>query len=110
MSTTTTTGAWVAGYNQRGYLPELDELPAFATRDAAWTWLVDEMRRYADQEDESVDDVDAYQMRSVVDSTVADASTDRSKPGDWSCWIEDQQGYQVVFWLRFDVDATPDED
>lgn len=118
---------WTTGRNIAGYLPESD--PTYhGTREEAASALAEEMREYADRDDEITwetlpsdeetarangyavtddgidygDDVPA--MRATVDSILADDGPDRpgedSAARDWDAWIEDGRGRRIVFWLH----------
>jgi hypothetical protein len=111
-------GAWVIGHNIAGYLPESDTF-AYATRREAVDALAEEMRRYADEDDENTldsvtdgdgrvfTDEEAPAMRATVDSVLADDGPETTS-GDWSSWIEDGSGCRIAFWLTWELTRFPD--
>jgi serine/threonine protein phosphatase PrpC len=118
-------GAWVIGHNMfgrsRSTLSEFDT-PAYATWNEAADALANDMREYADSNDEANDamaeedwtDEDYGSMRATVDAILHDFSIERSHNiwygKDWSCWVADSGDSRVVFWLHWSDDRESDED
>jgi hypothetical protein len=113
---------WHIGHNIAGYLPESD-VSCFLDRSEAAEALDDEMRDYADRDDddawEALADVpvsdyptdeegnpdygdDTPSMLATVAAILTDDGPERWAAvdnGEWSGWAEDGSGRHVVFWL-----------
>ena len=109
---------WHIGHNLAGYLPESD-VSCFASRGEAASALADEMRDYADTDDDITWDVlsdvpvsdyprdengdpdygdDAPTMLATVGAILTDDGPDTVE-GDWSAYAEDGRGRRISFWL-----------
>lgn len=109
-------GAWVAGHNLAGYLPESDTV-AYETWKDAVAGMVADAQDYADRDDDHNDDMadetwtdeDYGSMRAEVDSTLADdGPRDEGKP--FEMCITDNDGRHIVFWVQFEITRNADEE
>lgn len=109
-------GAWVAGHNLPGYLPESD-IVAVATWKEGVAAMVADAQHYADTDDEANDamaesdwaDEDYGSMRATVDSILADdGPTVVDQP--FTMCIKDNDGRTIAFWVVWESGATPDEE
>lgn len=94
---------WIAGHNDPGYSPDPDSVVAFATQDAARSYVADEIERLADGLD-----ADAYTIDEpdeLADSARADAenvrgNADQDFSDEFSIQVEDGRSLPTVFWVQ----------
>lgn len=109
-------GAWIVGHNLSGYMPESDTY-AFADYSEALSSLVEEMRCYADQDDDAAFDAlpedaaddDQPAMLAQVEAIVTDEIKPGHLSGDIGFTVEDNAGRPISFWLQWSADANADE-
>jgi hypothetical protein len=110
-------GAWIVGHNLAGYTPESDVL-AFSDYTEALSALVEEMRYYADADDDNAFDslpADAFDddqpaMLAQVEAIVRDEIKPGHLTGDVGFILEDNQGRNISFWLQWSADDSADEE
>lgn len=109
-------GAWIVGHNLAGYMPESDVL-AFDDYAEALNALVEEMRYYADQDDDAAwETLPADRADDELPSMLAQVGaivTDEIKPGhlsgDVGFILEDNAGRPISFWLQWSDESEADE-
>lgn len=109
-------GAWVAGHNILGYLPEADTV-AYETWKDAVVGMVADAKDYADTDDEHHDDTadetwakdDYGTMRAQVDSALADDGPTVADQSFRMC-IVDNDGRPIVFWVHWEITRDADEE
>jgi hypothetical protein len=119
-TTPTVTGAWVTGSNRPGYLPECDTY-ASDTWEDAWMTLVDEAQRWADQDDEALEDlmidmeVDPMDEEEPSTRAAVDAMTSAQlyvengihPDRDHSFYVVDNHGHAMAWWIMWDAEREP---
>lgn len=109
-------GAWVAGHNLAGYMPEADTV-AYETWKEAVAGMVADAQDYADTDDSHNDDMaqtdwsdeDYGSMRADVDSLLTDdGPTVADQP--YAMHVTDNDGRHIVFWVQFEATRNADEE
>jgi hypothetical protein len=104
-------GAWVVDMNLVGYLPNSDEVTAFATWDEAEVYYRDFVKNWAERSDVDYEDHDgAGSDLATVLSILADDPPQESG-GDYGMIIHANDGNSYSLWMAWSDDVeTPDND